>query len=87
MFGEEQAIDLDQILFGNGESMRETRQQVEGLIAEVRRELFLRSACGGLDHLEREEELLDELTALEQDSRREPSLVEGNFIREVDRWN
>ncbi|MGB3681408.1 MAG: hypothetical protein WA990_02875 [Rubrobacteraceae bacterium] len=45
---------------------------LEDRISEVRRELVLRAACGGPDHLEREEELLDELADLERCAPADP---------------
>lgn len=62
-------------------------RRLEDRIADVRRELVLRTACGGPDHLEHEEELLDELAALERDSLRGPYPAGEKFTREVNRWS
>lgn len=62
-------------------------RRLQDRIAEVRHELALRTACGGPDHLEREEELLDELADLEQEPCRESSPADKKLIREVNRWS
>lgn len=48
------------------------QREVEERKAEIRRELVLRMTCGGPDSLEQEEELLDELAALEHGFGGEP---------------
>lgn len=56
-------------------------RRLEDRIAEVRRELVLWTACGGPDHLEHEEELLDELADLERNPHRGPSPADEKLFR------
>lgn len=46
--------------------------RTESRIVEIQGKLVLRMACGGPDFLEQEEELLDELAALEHEPGGEP---------------